>query len=51
MDYEDEEVTLTGGNLDGLFWKFVSLADSYFPSSLKFFKEIASADIIAEDEG
>ena len=51
MDYEDEQVTLTGGNLDGLFWKFVSLADSYFPSSLKFYKEIASTDIMAEDEG
>ena len=50
MDYEDEQVTLTGGNLDGRFWKFVSLADSYFPSSLKFYKEIASTDIMAEDE-
>ena len=42
MDYEDEQVTLMGGDLDGLFGKFVSLADSYFPSSLKFFKEIVS---------
>jgi len=35
MDYEDEQVTLTGGNLDGLFWKFVSLADSYFENYIK----------------
>lgn len=50
MDYEEEQVTLIGGDLDGAIGKFVSLADSYFPSSLKFFKEIVSADIMAEDE-
>ena len=50
MDYEEEQVILIGGDLDGAIGKFVSLADSYFPSSLKFFKEIVSADIMAEDE-
>ena len=51
MDYEDEQVKLIGGDLDGLFGKNVSLADSSFPSSLKFNKEIASADIMAKDKG
>ena len=51
MDYEEEQVTLISGDLDGAIGKYVSLADSYFPSSLKFFKEIVSADIMAEDEG
>ena len=51
MDYEDEQVELIGGDLDGLFGKNVSLADSFFSSSLKFNKEIASADIMAKDKG
>jgi hypothetical protein len=51
MDYEDEQVKLIGGDLDGLFGKNVSLADSFFSSSLKFNKEIASADIMAKDKG
>ena len=40
MDYEDEQVKLIGGHLDGLFGKNVSLADSFFLPVLNSIKKL-----------